>query len=124
MGLISDYFRRRRLHPVIRVLPHVLEARYGAGVFYTVGQVRSAANTIRLDPRLFRSAFAVACTASEFTRADLLFTNKTYQAERTEIARLFHIDERELNCRHLTSRFRNPVSPDGGYDMVRYDLPD
>lgn len=123
MGVIADYFRRRMLRPVLRQLPHLLAKRYGAGVFYTAGQVRSATKVMKLDPKMVPAAFAIGCTASEFLGADPLFTEKNYRAEREEIARLFRIDERNLNCRFLTTSFRNPVSLDGGSNATGDNTP-
>lgn len=37
---------------------------------------------------------------------------------RTDIAELFWLDEEKLNCRTLTSEFRNPIGPAIGVDPV------
>jgi hypothetical protein len=110
MGFISDYFRRRRLRPVLRRLPHMLAKRYGAAAFYNAAQVRATAGVLKLPPDLVTSAFAVACTADEFLKADPHFTEERYLAERKEVARISGIDKRDLNCRFLTKSFRWSVS--------------
>jgi hypothetical protein len=104
MGVISDYFARRRLRPVLRQLPHVLAKRYGAGNFYTAGQVRSAVKAMKLHPKMVSSAFALGCETSEFLNADPTFTQERYRDERREMARLSGIDERDLNCGALTTK--------------------
>lgn len=109
IGFLKDIVRRRRLWPVIRNLPHVLKQRYGAAVFYTAEQVRTAAISSKLSAAAFPSAFAVACSAGEFIKADPLTTELDYVAIRAEITRLFAIDLSDLNCRSLRSVFREPA---------------
>jgi len=116
MGLISDYFARRRLRPLLHRLPHALAKRYGAGKFYNAAQVRSTAGAIGIPPAMLTAALAVTCTEIEFMKADPQFTKQRYLGEREEIARLCRIDVRDLECRFLTSRFRNPVG-DAGVDI-------
>jgi hypothetical protein len=113
MGLISDYFARRRLRPVLHRLPHALAKRYGAGKFYNAAQVRTTAGAIGIPPAMLTAALAVTCTESEFIKADPQFTRQRYLAEREEIARLCRIDVRDLDCRFLTSSFRNPIGEAG-----------
>ena len=106
MGFIADIFRRRKLRPIIRRLPHILAQRYGKRAFYTAPQVNSVAALLRLDFGVRPYAFAVACSAEEFLRAEPHSTEQDYMARRTEIARLFAIELSELNCRSLTHAFR------------------
>jgi hypothetical protein len=118
MGLISDYFRRRRLRPVVGRLPHSLARRYGTSAFYTAGQVRATVNAMQLNPQMFTTAFAVACSQSEFLVADPLFTEERYAQERKDIARLFRIDEQNLNGEFLTSRSFSASTGEVGLDTT------
>ena len=108
IGFIRDAFQRRKLRPVVKALPHVLSKRYGRDEFYTAGQVRTSAELLKVKPDLLRVACAVACTAEDFAAAEPKSSGKDYWTMRAEIARLFGLSESELNCRSLTSRFRNP----------------
>jgi hypothetical protein len=106
MGFISDVFRRRKLRPIIRQLPHILTRRYGKSPFYTAEQVNSVGAFLRLDAGQRPYAFAVACSADEFRRAEPDSAEQDYMARRTELARLFAIALSDLNCRFLTQAFR------------------
>jgi hypothetical protein len=109
MILITRFIQRWRLRPVIKRLPFVLKERYGAGKFYTAGQVRTTADVLKLNPALLIPALAIACTASEFLKANLRWTEQDYWETRADIARLLGIDEQELNCEFLTHKLREPM---------------
>ena len=108
MGFITDVFRRRKLRPIIRQLPHILTRRYGKSRFYTAEQARTGAALLKLDVRLYPYAFAVACSVDEFLKAEPLSTAQDYAARRTELARLFAIALSDLDCRSLTHAFKRP----------------
>ena len=113
---IRDLVRRRNLRPIIREVPHLLKQRYGAAVFYTAEQVKAAATALKLKDAALAPALAVACSASEFIKADPASTEQDYADRRMEIARLFAMDLSDLNCRSLTYQFRasgveNPSEP-------------
>ncbi len=108
IGFIRDAVQRRKLRLVVKALPHVLSRRYGRGEFYTVGQVRTSAELLKVKPDLLTAAFAVACTAEDFVDAESKSSEQDYQTMREEIARLFWLKEADLNCRTLTFRFHNP----------------
>ena len=113
---IRDLVRRRNLRPIIRDVPHLLKQRYGAAAFYTAEQVKAAATALKLKDAALHPALAVACSASEFIKANPASTEQDYADRRMEIARLFAIDLSDLNCRSLTHKFRasgvqNPSEP-------------
>lgn len=118
LDFVRKSFRRRQLRLVVKALPHLLRTRYTSQDFYTAGQVSTAARQLRLKPVLMISAHAVACAPEEFMAANPDLTEDDYRHVRTEIADLFWLDEAKLNCRTLTSKFRNPVGRAMSLDMV------
>ncbi len=106
MGIIANFFRRRKLVPVVKTLPHVLKHRYGGKEYYSVGQVKTTATLIGFKEDLILQAFAVACRKEDFLQALKKLSTKDYFRFREEIAELFYIDERKLNCKSLVERFR------------------
>lgn len=104
-----NFIQRRRLQPVIRTLPHVLRQRYGAGKFYTIGQVETVSGLLHLKPSIGPYAFAVACTSETFVDADQDRDEQKYKDLREEVSALFDIDEIRLNCAGLVFEFKNPI---------------
>ena len=119
MEFITDVFRRRKLRPIIRHLPHMLIRRYGKRPFFTAEQARTGAALLRLDARQCPYAFAVACSVDEFLKAEPLSTAQDYASLRTELARLFAIALSDLNCRSLTHAFKRPSGVENSWEPNR-----
>ena len=105
---------RRKLRVVISTLPHLLKERYGAGEFYTVGQVETASSLLKVKASILPYALATACTPEVFALADIGPARQNYEALRQEIGALFDIDEHRLNCKGLLFEFRNPIGKNHG----------
>jgi hypothetical protein len=97
---------------VVKALPHLLKARYGSQDYYSRGQVKTAAGLLKLKPKALSYAFALACIEDDFLDALPYLESEAYRTMRRELARLFHVDEADLTCRRLTSKFANPVGLD------------
>jgi len=111
LKFLAEVYRRHKLRAVAKALPHLLTQRYNAAQTYTVGQVATTADKLRIDPALRPYAFAIACSEEEFLKAQPDSNGKTYHSLRAEFACLFSIDIDRLNAKTLTSSFRNPVGP-------------
>ncbi len=118
---ISNIFRRRKMRPIVIDLPHKLKKQFGSGNFYTAGQVTSSATHLNIPPGLMPAAYAVACTPEEFTKAEPDLSLSDYQAVRAEIARLFKLDEWQMNCQTLVAAFRTRENARGNPPSVRHD---
>lgn len=109
LALIERMMRRRTYRHVVKHLPHLLKRKYGLQSFYSAGQVRTALEGLKIAEGRVPAAFAVACERDEFLRVFPDLDGMVYEATRAFIAELFELDHGQVNCRHLTSRFRNPV---------------
>jgi len=105
---------RRKLRVVIRALPHLLKERYGAGEYYSAGQVETACGLLKVRASILPYALATACTPETFAAADAGSGNQAYEALRKEICGLFDIDAHRLNCKGLLFEFRNPIGKNHG----------
>lgn len=105
---------RRKLRLVIRALPHLLKERYGAGEFYSSGQVETASSLLKLQASLLPYALATACSPETFATAGVGMGKQSYEALREEICVLFDIDEYRLNCKGLLFEFKNPIGKNHG----------
>ena len=104
-----NFILRRRLRPIIRTLPHMLRQRYGAGKFYTIGQVETVSRLLNLKSSIWPYALAVACTSETFADADQDRDEQKYADLREEVSTLFDIDDIRLNCAGLVFEFKNPI---------------
>jgi hypothetical protein len=86
------FLARRRFRAVARALPVRLFKRYGGGSVYTSGQVRRAAEDLKLKGALAQTAFAVACSPAEFLKAQPNCTLDDYSRLRAEFMQVFDID--------------------------------
>lgn len=105
---------RRKLRGVIRTLPHLLKERYGAGEYYSVGQVETASSLLKMNASVLPYALATACTSETFASSGSGSGTKTYEALRDEMCALFDIDEHRLNCKGLMFEFKNPLGKNHG----------
>ena len=118
---ISDYFRRRRLRPIVVDLPRKLRQRFGGADFYPFDQVDTAAAELNIRSGLMPAAYAVACTPDQFSLAEPDLTTTDYQTVRAEIARLFAFDEWHINCRTLLSASRRAQRQHGEPPPLQQD---
>lgn len=109
---------RWKIRPLVKRMPSLLKDRYGAGKFYTSGQVRATLEFMKLKPQLLPSAYALACTAPDYLMANPTATEDDYVRLRGEIARWLKIPDRELNCEALTHKFRPPLEVPASSDMT------
>jgi hypothetical protein len=114
LARIRVAWRRRKLRPVVAILPHVLKNRYGGGEYYTAGQVRRAILAMKLRREAVPYAFAVGCARYDYYEAREVGT-KNYDSLRAEIAKLFAIDEPNFTTKALRKRrFAGARNPEHG----------
>jgi hypothetical protein len=83
---------RRRFRVVARALPVRLSKKYGGSGVYKSGQVRRAAEDLKLNGALANMAFAVACSPAEFLQAQPSCTLDDYSRLRADFMRVVGID--------------------------------
>lgn len=101
---------KRRLRPIVRILPHVLLSWYGGQKFYTAAQVKKALEALKLTKDDEARAYAISCNESEFHAAQPNETSDAYQVRRTEIAKLFGLSKQQFTCLDLRALGRPPRS--------------
>jgi hypothetical protein len=92
---------RRRLAFVVGRLPRQLGQDYGYGPTYTVGQVRTVLQALKLAPALHSYAYAGCCSASEFAKSAPTPESSAYGVLRSELVLLYDIAPADFDCTHL-----------------------
>jgi hypothetical protein len=92
---------RRRLAAVVGRLPRQLGQDYGFGPTYTVGQVRTVLQTLKLSRSLQPYAYAACCDASEFAKSAPPAARSAYGVLRTELVLLYDIAPADFDCTHV-----------------------
>ena len=100
------------------VLPVRLLEKYGSSGFYTSAQVRRVVKELKLTGAPARMAFAAACSAAEFLKAQPTLTLDDYTRLRAQFMDLIGIDRsrfdmvdvRRLNRRHRQEWARTPLT--------------
>ncbi len=101
LSRMHRYWRRRRLAPIVGILPDQLARMFGGHDTYTNGQVHRAAAELGLRTRAQPFAFAACCSDREFLSAVPDHSNATYHQMRNELCELFEIDDPGFTCNHL-----------------------
>jgi hypothetical protein len=82
--------RRRKLAPVVKILPWALTKAYGSADFYSPPQVRRAFEKLKLDAELFQYSIWAYCNPEDVA-SDLEVTEAERIAHRAELVELFEL---------------------------------
>jgi hypothetical protein len=114
LNVIRRFLLRRALCPVVSALPRLLLKSYGDCKFYTAGQVRRAAEKLKLAPPALPYAFALALEESEFSKAAGLQSPDSYLALREALFKVFDIHDTGATAQTLNSaRYAQLWNPPG-----------
>ena len=118
IAFIRHLVRRRRLRPVVVMLPQALLASYGSAGPYRFPQVARALERARLDSALLPSAAAAFCTLEEFQRGRPGASEAEYRALREEIDRLFALGNPDFTAETIrSSKIKQVWNPSEGGGM-------
>lgn len=107
LAFLRRHFARRRLKPVVNILPRRLANAFGTSEHYTYLQARRAISDLRLRKSLEPYAFAAACPLQELAKGNVPFTAGEYMRMRIELADLFGLPDANFTVKHLLA---NPYS--------------
>ena len=97
---LRRYFARRRLKPVLNVLPRRLSESFGVSDYATFGQAKRVITGMHLHKSVERYAYATACRLSELDKGFPLSADD-YQRVRVELAELFGLRSSEFTIKDL-----------------------
>lgn len=109
--VLSSIAPRRMKKRIIRKMPFVLQQKFGGARFYTVAQVRAAAEQMRLGPNLMIYATAAGCTEQAFLEAYPDETAQRYWGLREEVAEICSLPFNDFTMASLRSRPRQGWEP-------------
>ena len=98
--MFSNWKKKRYIKKFLTVLPSELASRYGAGDFYTKGQVKTTLKALGFGETY--SGYALAIFLSQNDGVEALSGAEIYNAIRKEVADLFfngHLDFKFQNTR-------------------------
>ena len=104
---IKRYFARRRLRPVVAVLPFVLAQRFGNTEFYTVGQAKKTIADLKIKPALMDYALVVALANEDAMLLSPFLNAGRCDALRCDIAVAFYLPEDDFTAKDLRQAFTN-----------------
>jgi hypothetical protein len=100
LAWLKRWRQRRKLSPVVSILPWALTKSYGAGNTYTPGQITRACEKRKIEPMLVPYALAAYCNAD-----DLTSTKKMTAAEieklRAELVTTFDLSYSNFNVEDI-----------------------
>ena len=98
---LKRYFARRRLKPIVSVLPRRLAKAFGTREHYTFLQTKRAASDLGLHKRVEPYAFAAACRLPELEKGNFSLSALEYQRLRTELADQFSLRGADFTVKYL-----------------------
>jgi len=101
IAALKRYFARRRLKPVVSVLPRRLVKAFGTGEHCTFLQAKRAISDLRLRKSLEPHAFAAVCRFQELEKSNVPLSAHDYQRLRTELADLFGLRGTDFTIKDL-----------------------
>jgi hypothetical protein len=105
--LLRRHFARRRLKPIVNILPRRLARAFGTSEHYTYAQAKRAISDLGLRKSLQPYAFAAACQLQELANGDAPFSRGDYLRVRIELADLFDLPDPHFTIKDLLA---NPYS--------------
>ena len=121
---IKRYFARRRLRPVVAVLPFALAQRFGNSEFYTAAQVQKTIAHLKIKPALQAYAHAVGLVEEDAIRLDPTVNAERYIALRREIAAAYYMPEDDFTTKDLRQIFGSRRKVGDGAFANNSDGPD
>jgi hypothetical protein len=101
IAFLRWYFARRRLKPVVNVLPRWLAKAFGTREHYTLLQAKRAISDLGLRKTLEASALAAVCQFQELEKGNVPLSAHEYQQLRTELAGLFGLSRIDFTTKDL-----------------------
>ena len=124
---IKHYFARRRLGPVVAVLPFALSRSFGNAEFYTLPQAQKTIAALKIKPALLAYAHVVALETDDAVRANPTLNRERCAQLRREIAEAFHLPDEDFTSkdlrRFLRDRRRTHVGEPSSVPSVDQDPP-
>jgi hypothetical protein len=105
--LLRRHFARRRLKPIVNILPRRLAQAFGTSEHYTYAQAKRAISDLGLRKSLQPYAFAAACQLQELAKGGAPFSRGDYLRIRIELADLFDLPDPHFTIKDLLA---NPYS--------------
>ena len=102
---IKRYFARRRLWPVVAVLPFALAKRFGNSEFYTAAQAKKTILELKIKPALFDYAAVVALANDDAGSLSPFLNPERCDVLRREIADAFYLPENDFTAKDLRQLF-------------------
>jgi hypothetical protein len=99
-------FGRERVRWALPKVGAALQAKYGAGGFFTAGQMKRAIDEVGIAPDLHPLVYAAACGEDEFLRAMPESTPEEYKALRAELVEILGLTHSNVNMRPFMKRHR------------------
>jgi hypothetical protein len=110
IAFLGRYFARRRLKPVVSVLPRQVLESFGVTDYCTFGQAKRVITGMRLHKSIEPYAYATACRLSELDKGFPLSADD-YQRVRAELAELFGLRSSEFTIKDLLAKPYSRYSP-------------
>lgn len=98
---LKRYSARRRLKPVVSILPRRLMKAFGTGTHCTLPQAKRAISDLHLRESLKPYAFAAACRFQELEKGNFPLSAHDYQRLRTELADLFGLRSADFTIKDM-----------------------
>ena len=111
MTKLRRYFSRRRLKPVVTILPRRLVSAFGPSEHYTFLQAKRAIADLRLGESLEPYAYAAVCKLKEVQKGIPSFAEEDYRRLRAELVDCFDLRRPEFTVRDLLSTAYATHSP-------------
>src|SRR5262245_30156004 len=99
--LFKRYIARRRLRPIVSILPRRLAKAFGTREHYTFLQAKRVVSGLRLPKEAELYAFAAACSLQEFVKSSLSASVRDYERLRIELADQFYLRGPDFNVKYL-----------------------
>jgi uncharacterized protein DUF6559 len=109
-AFLRRYFARRRLKPVVSVLPRQALESFGVSDYCTFGQAKRVITGMHLHKSIEPYAYATACRLSELDKGFPLSADD-YQRARAELAELFGLRNSEFTIKDLLNTPYSRYSP-------------
>ncbi len=123
IAFLKRYLARRRLRPVVGVLPRHLVKSFGASDYCTSGQAKRAIADLRLPKSLEPYAYAAVCRHAEIEKAGMAMSVDRYHALRAELEDLFRLARPDFTIADLLYAPHNPSNPPAENDYASGGTP-
>jgi len=123
IALFKRYLARRRLKPIVSVLPRRLVKSFGVGEHCTFLQAKRTISDLGLVKSVEPYAFAAVCRFRELQRSSVPLSAHDYRRLRTELAELFSLGSVDFTITDLIATAQGSHSPAHDSSFAGYNIP-